>query len=205
MSALPSSFFDRVRGPVFGGTLAQSQVDGMNVIAEAWGRYGDGNLQREAEIFATPVIETGGRMLPVSELGPLAYFDKYEPGTPIGARLGNLHRGDGYLFRGRGLVQITGRRNYRFVGQQVGVDLEHHPELAIGRELAARILVEGMLRGWFTGVGLARFIDDVDEDDAEELREYAASRRVVNGQDKAEIIGRYALDFEAALKAAKGG
>jgi hypothetical protein len=200
---LPQAFFDRIRGSVFGGRLTQGQVDGMNAIGDAWLVWGDGNLQREAYTFATPVIETGGKMQPIYELGGRSYFDKYEAGTAIGDRLGNTERGDGYLFRGRGLAQITGRRNYRFVGEQIGVDLLADPDKALEPVLAARILIEGMLKGWFTGRGLSVFIDDIDESDPLELKEYIAARRTVNGQDRAAVIGQHALQFEAALKAAR--
>lgn len=205
MPALSSTFFNLVRQTVFGGVLAQGQLDGMNTIAEAFLRYGDGNLQRQAYIFATPVIETGAKMQPVYELGGPHYFDKYDAGTPIGVRLGNTLAGDGYRYRGRGLVQITGRRNYMFVGKQLGLDLVGDPDGAMQPLNAARILVEGTLKGWFTGKTLGAFIDNDDEPDAEELKEYVQARRTVNGQDKADLIGSYALHFEEALKAGGHG
>jgi predicted chitinase len=56
--------------------------------------------------------ETARRFTPVTEFGQPSYFNKYDAGTPIGRRLGNMQPGDGFRFRGRGYVQITGRANY---------------------------------------------------------------------------------------------
>ena len=53
--------------------------------------------------------------------------------------LGNVHPGDGYRFRGRGIIQLTGRNNYRAAGAGIGVGLESSPNLA--GELAAAILI----------------------------------------------------------------
>jgi putative chitinase len=197
----PEAFFTHVRKHLFGGSLNQGQVDGINAILTAWDRYGDGSLQRLAYVLATPIRETDGTMQPITEYGPRSYFNKYEPGTSIGKRLGNTVAGDGYRYRGRGQVMITGRRNYRFAGGKLGIDLEGKPELALDLATSARILVVGTMEGWFTGKGLTDYIDDVDEEDDEDLREFIEARRTVNGTDKAALIGGHAMQFEKALKA----
>ena len=55
--------------------------------------------------------------------------------------LGNVNRGDGVKYKGRGFIQITGRDNYRRAGQALGLPLEQQPELASRPDVAAKIAV----------------------------------------------------------------
>lgn len=58
-----------------------------------------------------------------------------------GRRMGNDQPGEGYLYRGRGYIQLTGKDQYEAAGQALGMDLVKRPELAAEPENAARIAV----------------------------------------------------------------
>lgn len=181
-------FFAHIR-PMFGGSLNQSQVDGIEALLAAT----DGMpISYRAYLLATCWHETGDTMQPITEYGGRKYFDKYDTGK-LAKALGNTPEadGDGYKYRGRGYVQITGRANYSKAGDWLKLDLLGNPDLALHPTVAAQVLVRGCSNGWFTGKKLADYLPG----------DYVGARRIVNGTDRAELIAGYAEAFEAALMA----
>lgn len=189
--AMNRAFFDAVRSTLADGQLTQHQVDVFNQIGWAWDRYGDKlgyDQYRLAYVLATAWHETG-RFKWLKEIwGPTAAQKRYEGRED----LGNTIAGDGKKFMGRGLVHITGRRNYTDWSRRLGLDLLKEPHLAEELPIAARILVEGMVKGTFTGKKLQDYINS-DQCD------FVGARRIVNGTDKAALIAGYAEKFSAAL------
>src|SRR5262245_23182154 len=71
--------------------------------------------------------------------GPTAAQRRYEPPDKLATNLGNDEPGDGFRFKGRGPIQVTGRANYRRFGDLLGLDLVTAPEQAALPEVAFRI------------------------------------------------------------------
>ena len=154
----PAAFFDACRHGVMGPTLDQDEVSGANTVLDAF----DGQpLAYTAYALATAWHETAHTMRPVKEFGGTRYLTRmYDPKSPLANRRkmairnGNTTPGDGPKYCGRGFVQLTWKNNYARAGAKLGVDLVNHPERALEEDIAAKIMREGMVGGWFSGKSL---------------------------------------------------
>lgn len=171
--------------------MSQKQKEGVTTVVNATRHL---PLKQRAYLLATTYHETAMTMQPITEFGGRKYFDKYDTGD-LAKALGNSPEldGDGFFFRGRGYVQITGRANYEKAGRKLKVDLVNKPDLALVPRIAASIMIQGSVEGWFTGKKLSDYINDTKTD-------YVNARRIINGVDKAKTIASYATTFEEALK-----
>ena len=99
------------------------------VLNTAMVRYQIVGTLRQAA-FIAQVGHESGQFRYVRELGSDQYLSKYDTGS-LAKRLGNTKEadGDGQKYRGRGLIQITGRANYMACGEGLGLDLIKQPEL----------------------------------------------------------------------------
>jgi putative chitinase len=90
---------------------------------------------RLAHFVAQACHETFGFRYLREIWGPTAAQRAYEGRVD----LGNLRVGDGHLYRGRGIFQLTGRANYACIGKALNLPLEVDPELAADPEIGAHI------------------------------------------------------------------
>lgn len=97
------------------------------------------NTVRQAMFLAQIGHESGSLHYTLELWGPTDAQRRYEGR----ADLGNNQPGDGLRFRGRGLIQLTGRANYQSVSVALGVDVVSNPDLLGQSPLAARSA------GWF--------------------------------------------------------
>lgn len=182
------AFYDTIRITLFGGRLSPVQFLRVSVLMERLTKTETVTAEQGAYILGTAHHETDR----------FATMEEYASGHAYEGRsdLGNVRPGDGRRFKGRGYVQLTGRRNYEWGSKATGVDLITDPDKAIDPVIAAILAVDGMMMGVFTGVGLGRFIHDDKAD-------FINARKTVNGLDRAETVAdlseRYLLAIRASL------
>ncbi|GAA0768809.1 glycoside hydrolase family 19 protein [Brevundimonas olei] len=190
-----ATFFAFARRAPFGNRLTQEQVDGCEAILNAW--TGDDDRQL-AYVLATAFHETAGTMAPVREGSTPSrrLTDAQARRVVAKYRYGKPDPETGHVYYGRGLPQLTWRRNYEKMGRKLGLDLVWMPDGALDRTASARILIAGMVDGDFTGKKLSDYFTAEKEDPE-------GARRIVNGTDKASLIAGYYKNFLDSLKAAR--
>lgn len=109
----------------------------VDPLSAAMALYAIDSPVRQAAFIAQCGHESG-RFVWLRELwGPTPAQKLYEPPADKAKVLGNTQPGDGFRYRGGGLIQITGRYNFRSIGQKIGVDIETDPDRITQPDVAA--------------------------------------------------------------------
>jgi predicted chitinase/SH3-like domain-containing protein len=160
-------------GPVDLGSFTPQQI--ANVLGSPVGNVaanwpllqaalvarGIGDRPVQIAAIATVGVETGS-------FRPIPEFDggfQYEGR----ADLGNTEPGDGPRYKGRGYIQLTGRANYRSYGQELDIDLEGSPDLALNPDTAGKVFA-----AYFVNTGIPNLA---------RAGQWQTVRRRVNGGD----------------------
>lgn len=148
------------------------------------------DTSRRKSMFLAQILHESGMLSAVeenlnySEQGLLKTFKKYFDRTraaryarnpqKIANRVyanrmgnGNEDSGDGWRFRGRGLIQLTGKNNYIACGKELGVDLIKNPDYLLTPEGAARSA------GWFWETNKLNRTADI--------RDIQGNTKIING------------------------
>lgn len=163
--------------------------------------YGvDASVARLADFIAQTANETGGYRVFVENLNYSAEalvrvwpsrFTQAEAaryarqpeliaGKVYGDRMGNRDASDGWKYRGRGMLQLTGRTNYEATDQRLGIGLDTNPDIAAVPALSLLIACD--------------FYRDRNVFAALDRGDVTGARRIVNG-------GTIGLDHVNALRA----
>lgn len=137
MIPVDGDFILRV-APRFSGSkgAAQARIVGAlsGVFAPTLEAYGIDTKLRIAHFMGQVTHECAGFRTTEEFASGAAYEGR--------ADLGNVNPGDGRRFKGRGLIQLTGRANYRDIGAKLGLPLEDEPELAAEPVTSLKIACE---------------------------------------------------------------
>jgi hypothetical protein len=193
-----TAFYAAIK-PEFGGKLSQRQVDGMNAILDAAKGL---PMHYQAHVLAHVKRETGGGMYPIKETVMPHHKDQNPSDAEVIRRLdvafakGQLKGVKSPYWRlgafGRAQIQITHDKNYAKFGIKNYAD-------ALKLDVSARIAVEGMSKGMFTG----RKLSDYDFPSALDAPPDKNPRRIVNGKDGSDAeVAKSHRQFYEALKAA---
>ena len=107
------------------------------------------------------------------------------------SRMGNglAATGDGWRYRGRGLIQVTGRVNYQACGTALGLDLINHPGLLEQPEHAA------MSAAWFWATnGLNSLADAGDIQSIGSIINTGKRGKVPHGAEERKALFHFALE-----------
>jgi hypothetical protein len=218
MTALIDRAFFLANYPVALGKLTPTRKDGFTALFDAWDKLPHLDyLDWLAYAMATAWHETGATMQPVREGFAKSDADAYAKVTAYCAKKGienyAARHANGQSYYGRGYVQLTHAYNYQKMGGRLGVGQAFYdnPDLVMQAEVAAKVLLIGLMEGRFRPKAgtLIDYFSSLEHD-------WFNARDLINGDKKAvqpwtlkqwpggkpngELVGGYGQAFRKALR-----
>jgi len=194
-------FFDYARLHLFDGRISPSQVAGLDGILNVWEKSHAASDDRWlAYMLATAHHETGRTIQPVRETFA-STDDQAIRALDSAWRKGRLpwvskpywqRDKEGRSWLGRGFVQLTHKANYERMSKELNVDILTHPDHAMNLDVATAVMVEGMIKGAFTGHKLGQYFNPQKAD-------WRNARRIINSIERADLVASYGKAYYAAL------
>ena len=155
----------------------KSSRDLLTQAAESQGIKG----KELAAFLAQCAHETGGFRWLSEIWGPTNQQKTYD------GRMGNNSPGDGYRYRGRGFIHLTGKQNYADASRVLGVDLVKNPDLVEKPEMAAKTSVyfwktnvQGRISNWDDVTAVTRIVNGGRNGLEDRKMRYAAFKQDMN-------------------------
>lgn len=198
---------DGVWGPVTAAAIWHALPDGDELDKQAFYaavRKITGSLD-QVQVDSIEAILNRTAYLPIQQIAYIlatAWHEaRFTPQREWGRGKGHTYAKKGKHGQsqyGRGLVQLTWDRNYEWADKRIGLKgaLLKDFDLALRPDIAADVLVYGMLEGAFASNG--KPLDHYQKGDT---FDYLHARQTVNRMDKAALIAGLAREFETALRA----
>lgn len=135
------------------GARIDRATEWLPLIEAAMLEFGIDTRLRQSMFLAQIAHESGSLHYTAELWGPTEAQRRYEGRKD----LGNVIAGDGFKYRGRGLIQTTGRYNYAQTAKALGIDCINNPELLSEHANASRSAA-----WWWQSRSLNRFADAGD-------------------------------------------
>ena len=184
-----------------------------NIMKESGGKsisenmnYGNTPNDRIRSIFGSRAAKYSDEQLSVVKKDPVQMGElMYGAGTALGQKMGNTEPGDGYKYRGRGFIQLTGKNNYAAASMDLFKDnrLVANPDLVNDPNIAALTVA------WYMKKGMARMAKSLNINTASMSQEQAnlLATSQIAGSDirKKGAIGQEIMAKVDAFSGSLGG
>lgn len=161
--------------------------------------YGNTSNERLRKIFGSRLSRFTDQELNRIKRNPEEFAEAvYGSSTNVGKAMKNLDSGDGWKYRGRGLIQLTGKANYEYFGKKLGMDLVNNPDLLLTNEGVAIDVVIEFLRKSFEMMRFSLEPQSLDEAVRNVTAAIAGSTAFLNskyGQELLEKVKKYAQEY----------